>query len=128
MNKKDEDAGSKVKNNKPSKPIKLQKKSSKLYSTTGYFNTGYENGDEDWYIYQPTKSEQVTLTLSASQELDGVFEVYRNGKRVSKSDIYGQGDNEILSLKMTKGTYYVKVRDGKGRASIDPYTLSLKVK
>lgn len=128
VNKKDEDAGSKVKNNKPSKPIKLQKKSSKLYSTTGYFNTGYENGDEDWYIYQPTKSEQVTLTLSASQELDGVFEVYRNGKRVSKSDIYGQGDNEILSLKMTKGTYYVKVRDGKGRASIDPYTLSLKVK
>ncbi|MEK4758747.1 S8 family peptidase [Viridibacillus sp. FSL E2-0187] len=128
VNKKDEDAGSKVKNNKPSKPIKLQKKSSKLYSTTGYFNTGYENGDEDWYIYQPTKTEQVTLTLDASQELDGVIEVYRNGKRVAKSDIYGQGDKEILSLKMTKGTYYVKVRDGQGRASIDPYTLSLKVK
>ncbi|MGE7622415.1 S8 family peptidase [Viridibacillus sp. NPDC096237] len=128
VNKKDEDANSKVKNNKPSKPIKLQKKSNKLYTSQAYFNSGYENGDEDWFIYEPKKTEQVTLTLDTSQELDGAIEVYRNGKRVAKSDIYGKGDKEILFLKMTKGTYYVKVRDSEGHASIDPYTLSLKVK
>ncbi|MBK3495759.1 S8 family serine peptidase [Viridibacillus sp. YIM B01967] len=128
VNKKDEDANSKVKNNKPSKPIKLQKKSNKLYTSQAYFNSGYENGDEDWFIYEPKKAEQVTLTLDTSKESDGAIEVYRNGKRVAKSDIYGKGDQEILLLKMTKGTYYVKVRDSRGRASIDPYTLSLKVK
>lgn len=128
VNKKDEDANSKVKNNKPSKPIKLQKKSNKLYTSQAYFNSGYENGDEDWFSYESTKTENVTLTLDTSQESDGAIEVYRNGKRVAKSDIYGKGDQEILLLKMTKGTYHVKVRDSQGRASIDPYTLALKVK
>lgn len=128
VNKVDEDAKSKITKNKPSKPLKLKKNSSKSYSATGYFNAGYENGDSDWYVYKSTKTNQVTLSLDAGKEIDGVIEVYRNGKRVAKSDIYEQGDKEILNLKMKKGTYYVKVRDSKGRASIDSYKLSLKLK
>ncbi|MFJ8263799.1 S8 family peptidase [Rummeliibacillus sp. NPDC094406] len=128
VNKLDEDAKSKVTKNKPSKPLKLKKNSSKSYSATGFFNSGYENGDSDWYVYDSKKANQVTFTLDAGKEIDGVIEVYRNGKKVAKSDIYEQGDKEIVSLKMKKGTYYVKVRDSKGRASIDPYKLSLKIK
>ncbi|WP_397540053.1 S8 family peptidase [Rummeliibacillus pycnus] len=128
VNKIDEDAKSKVTKNKPSKPLKFKKNSSKLYSATGFFNSGYENGDSDWYVYDSKKANQVTLSLDAGKEIDGVIEVYRNGKRVVKSDIYEQSDTEIVSLKMKKGTYYVKVRDSKGRSSIDPYKLSLKIK
>ncbi|HWI46761.1 MAG TPA: S8 family serine peptidase [Rummeliibacillus sp.] len=128
VNKQDEDAKSKITKNKPSKPLKLKKNSSKSYSATGFFNSGYENGDSDWFVYDSKTANQVTLTLDAGKEIDGVIEVYRNGKRVTKSDIYEQGDKEIVSLKMNKGTYYVKVRDSKGRASIDPYKLSLKIK
>lgn len=128
VNKVDEDAKSKITKNKPSKPIKLKKNSSKSYSATGYFNSGYENGDSDWYVYKSTKTSNVTLSLDAGKEIDGVIEVYQNGKRVAKSDIYSQGDKEILNLKMKKGTYYVKVRDSKGRASIDSYKLSLNIK
>lgn len=128
VNKQDEDAKSKVTKNKPSKPLKLKKNSSKSYSATGYFNTGYEDGDSDWYVYNSKKSNQVSISLDAGKEIDGVIEIYHNGKRVVKSDIYEQGDKEIVSLKMGKGTYYVKVRDSRGRASIDPYKLSLKIK
>lgn len=128
VNRKDEDAGSKVKNNTPSKPIALKKQNSKSYAATAYLNAGYQNGDTDWFVYKATKTEQSTVTLNAGAEIDGIIEVYKNGKRVAKSDYYGQGDKEILSLKLTKGTYYIKVRDSKGHASFDPYTLSLKLK
>lgn len=128
VNMKDEDANSKIINNKPSKPLKLKKIRNTIYTATGYFNSGYENGDSDWYVYQSKKTSQGTLTLDAGKEIDGVIEVYHNGKRVAKSDIYEKGDKEILSLKLKKGTYFVKVRDSKGHASIDPYHLSLIIK
>lgn len=127
VNKKDEDAGSKVKNYIPSKPIALKKNNSKLYTAKAYLNAGYENGDEDWFIYKSQKTENATLTLDAGQQMDGVIEVFKNGKNVAKSDYYGKGDNEIMSLKMTKGTYYIKVRDAQGHTSFNPYTLSLKL-
>ena len=128
VNKTDEDAKSKITKNKPSKPLKFKKNTSKSYSATGYFNSGYENGDADWYVYDSKKEGNVTISLDAGKEIDGVIEVYQNGKRVASSDIYEKGDKEVLSLKMKKGTYYVLVRDSKGRASIDPYKLSLTVK
>ncbi|MGG0657276.1 S8 family peptidase [Rummeliibacillus pycnus] len=128
VNKQDEDAKSKITKNQPSKPLKFKKNSSKLYSATGFFNSGYEDGDSDWYVYESKKANQVTLSLDAGKEIDGMIEIYRNGKRVAKSDIYEQGDKEIVSLNLNKGTYYVKVRDSKGRSSIDPYKLSLKIK
>lgn len=128
MNNKDEDAGSKVKKNTPSKPMKLKKVKSKQYTAQAYFNAGYQNGDSDWYIYQSKKTKRVKVTLDAGPELDGVIEIYKNGKKVKSSDIYGKGDTEILFLNMTKGTYYIKVRDTKGNASLNPYKLSLELK
>ena len=125
---KDEDAGSKVTKYTPSKPIALKKNNSKLYTAKAYLNAGNENGDEDWFIYKSKKTEQAILTLDAGQAIDGVIEVYKNGKRVAKSDYYGKDDNEVMSLKMTKGTYYIKVRDAQGHTSFNPYTLSLKLK
>lgn len=58
--------------------------------------------------------------------LDGVLEVYKDGKRLSKTDLYGDGDAEKLTLNASKGTYYFKVTDRLKRASIQPYTLTVK--
>ena len=74
------------------------------------------------------KTEQATFTLDGGTGIDGVIEVYRNGKRVAKADYYGKDDNEILTLTLTKGTYYIKVRDRQGHASFVPYALSVKLK
>lgn len=128
VNKKDEDADSKVTNNKPSKPLALQKKTSKLYSATASLNAGYQSGDVDWFVYKATKTEQATIKLDAGTGIDGVIEVYKNGKKVAKSDYYGKNDQEILNVKLTKGTYYFKIRDAKGYTSFTPYTLSVKLK
>ena len=128
VNKKDEDAGSKVNKLTPSKPIALKKINNKSYTGKASFNAGYENGDEDWFVYTAKKTEQATLTLDAEAGIDGVIEVYRNGKRVVKSDYYGKNDNETLTLKLIKGNYYIKVRDRQGNASFNPYTLSVKLK
>ena len=128
MNKKDEDAASKVKNNTPSKPLVLKKNNNKLYTGKASFNAGYENGDEDWFSYTAKTTEQATFTLNAGVGIDGVIEVYRNGKRVAKSDYYGKNDNEIVSINLTKGKYYIKVRDAQGHTSFNPYTLTVKLK
>lgn len=128
VNKKDEDASSKVTNNKPSKPLALQKKTSKLYSATASLNAGYQSGDTDWFVYKPTKTEQATIKLDTGTGIDGVIEVYKNGKKVAKSDYYGKNDPEIFNIKLTKGTYYFKIRDAKGYTSFNPYTLSVNLK
>ncbi len=50
--KKDENPTSKVKNNTPTKPLAMKKVNSKLYTGKASFNTGFENGDEDWFVYK----------------------------------------------------------------------------
>ena len=86
----------------PSKPIAMKKINNKSYTGKASFNAGYENGDEDWFVYTAKKTEQATITLDAGNGIDGVIEVYRNGKRVAKSDYYGKNDNETLYLKINK--------------------------
>ncbi|MDA6151352.1 hypothetical protein OSK18_28110, partial [Escherichia coli] len=49
VNQNDEDKGSVVKKNKPSKPLMLKKSGSKLLTASGHLNAGVPNGDEDWY-------------------------------------------------------------------------------
>ena len=128
VNKKDEDAGSKVNKFTPSKPIAMKKIHNRLFTREATFNSGYENGDEDWFVYTAKKTEQATITLDGGNGIDGVIEVYRDGKRVVKSDYYGINDNETLQLKLTKGKYYIKVQDSQGHASFDPYALTIKLK
>ena len=128
VNKKDEDAGSKVNKFTPSKPISMKKIHNRLFTGEASFNSGYENGDEDWFVYTAKKTEQATITLDGGNGIDGVIEVYRDGKRVVKSDYYGINDNETLQLKLTKGKYYIKVSDSQGHASFDPYALTIKLK
>lgn len=123
----DEDASSIVKNNTPSKPIALKKVKEKYYRTDAYFNSGFENGDTDWFVYEAKQAEQVEITLDAG-ELDGVMEIYKDGKRVAKSDYYGNGDSEVILLKLSKGKYYIKVKEANGLTSITPYSVILRVK
>ncbi len=120
---KDEDAGSVVKKNIPSKPLKL--KGSKVKTATGYFNAGISNGDSDWYEYNVTKNTKGVIKLSAGQEIDGVISVYKNGKLIFKSDYYSGGDAEITPFNLKKGKYHIKVNDVNGNASMKPYKLSI---
>lgn len=128
VNTKDEDAGSKVNKFTPSKPISLKKIHNRLYTKNASLNSGYDNGDEDWFAYTARKTEQATITLDGGKGIDGVIEVYRDGKRIAKSDYYGINDSETFQLKLTKGKYYIKVKDSQGHASFDPYTLTIKLK
>ncbi|AMW98052.1 hypothetical protein ATY39_00650 [Rummeliibacillus stabekisii] len=120
---KDEDAGSVVKKNIPSKPLKL--KGTKVKTATGYFNAGITKGDSDWYEYNVTKNTKGVIKLSAGQEIDGVISVYKNGKLVLKSDYYSGGDAEITPFNLKKGRYHIKVNDVNGNASMKPYKLSI---
>ncbi|MFD0050286.1 S8 family serine peptidase [Actinomycetes bacterium NPDC127524] len=125
VNLKDEDASSKVRHNTPSKPLQFKKVNSKTYSSSASLNAGVGEGDEDWFAFTSVKTQTGVITLKAGNEIDGVIEVYKNGKRVAYSDYYAQGDSEILSLNLSKGTYYIKVRDSKGNASFNQYGLTI---
>ncbi|MGN1400032.1 MAG: S8 family peptidase [Bacillus sp. (in: firmicutes)] len=128
FNQADEDAKSIVKNNIPSKPIKMiELTKGKKWERTGKINAfNTKKSDEDWFELKLTKTVTGQLTLSGGKELDGAFDIYKNGKRIAGSDRYGKNDTEVLNIKLSKGTYHIKVRDAQGTASLSPYKLTFK--
>ncbi|MCM3733439.1 S8 family serine peptidase [Fictibacillus nanhaiensis] len=127
VNTKDEDAGSVVKNNVPSKPIALKRNSTKEWESKGYLNAGVANGDTDWYTFSFDKSHTGQITFS-NEMIDGVISLYDSkGKLVATSDTYALGDAEVLNYNIKGGKYYIKVTDGFGRATLTPYSLKMKI-
>lgn len=122
----DEDHDSIVKNNIPSKPLAIPSKGKNLWSSTGYLNAGVPFGDEDWYVLNLDKTTKGKMELTAGAEVDGVISIYKNGKLVTESNQYPEGDTEIIHFNLTKGTYHIKIRDTFGNTTITPYKLSIK--
>lgn len=122
---KDEDAKNIVKKNTPSKAIAISKKTSKIYEKSAYLNPGQKTGDSDWFVHNVKTNGKLSATLTIPSDLDGVLEIYKNGKKLAKADYYGDGDTEKVSLKVTKGKYYFKVNDRLKRASVHPYKLTI---
>lgn len=125
VNKNDEDKDSIVKNNIPSKPLKLKAKSAKHLQATGHLNAGIPYGDEDWYELKLDKNTKGTIELATGIEVDGVISLYKNGKLVTTADYYASGDTEVLNFNLSKGTYHIKVRDSFGNTTLNPYTLNV---
>ncbi|MGG0177657.1 S8 family serine peptidase [Gottfriedia acidiceleris] len=120
---KDEDAGSIVKNNVPTKPISLKFQSGK-FSNVGFINMTNNIGDADYYKLVQKSDGNKTIKLEVPFDLDGVVTVYNSkGKQVAFSDFYSNGDNEIFNVNLKKGNYYIKVEDFNGNASAMPYKL-----
>lgn len=125
---KDEDADSKVRNNIPSKPLKIKKVKTGHYQNKGYLNAGVPYGDEDWYEFSVGKNSKGQIEFSAGVEVDGEISLYKNGKLIARSNYYASGDEEVLPFNLTKGIYHIKVRDAFGNTTINPYTLSVRLK
>ncbi|MDP4170905.1 MAG: PPC domain-containing protein, partial [Bacillota bacterium] len=125
FNQRDEDKGSIVKNNIPSKPIALKAAGSKELRATGSLNAGIPYGDEDWYTFTVGKEMKGKIVLDTGMEVDGVISLYKDGKLLSQADYYPEGDSEVLYFDLKKGTYHIKVRDINGNTTLNPYTLSV---
>jgi serine protease len=124
---KDEDAGSTVTNNIPSKPIVLKGKNGQ-YDAKGLFNAGFGFGDKDFYQLTLSKDAVVSFTLKTDETLDGKVAIYdQNGTLQQEFDYYGTGDSEEGTLHLKKGTYYIEVSESLGRASSNPYELKVNV-
>lgn len=122
----DEDKGSIVKKNIPSKPIGLKSTAKGEWRKTGLLNAGIVNGDADWYSLKLDKDFKGTISFLTGKETDGVVDIYQNGKLVVHSDRYFVGDSEIVPVNLKAGTYHLKVTDANGNASHSPYTLLVK--
>ncbi|MFV2047008.1 S8 family peptidase [Metabacillus sp. YM-086] len=127
-NKVDEDKGSVIKNNVPSKPISLSKDKSGKLTGTGYLNPSTGKGDVDYYkLVIPNAKQKYKVSLDVPTDIDGVISLYEaNGKQILKKDLYGKGDSEEFYVNLKKGTYFFKVEDKNGNASISPYKLTLQ--
>ncbi|MEN8701913.1 S8 family serine peptidase [Bacillus infantis] len=123
---KDEDAHNSNKEIGKIKPVKLVKSASGAYSKKGWFNPGIGYGDEDWYSFTVGSKHTVSISLTASQEIDGVIELYQNGKKIASSDLYQAGDAETLRITLAKGQYWVKVKEALNQASAEPYELKIQ--
>lgn len=123
--KKDEDAGSVVRNNVPSKPLSL-KQSGNMYKAAGYLNASVDYGDKDYYAFTAAKDGKFTVQLAGGVTMDGVISIYNGkGELVQTFDNYGEGDSEIATVALKKGKYYIVVEDSFARPSAQPYTLSI---
>lgn len=122
-NRKDEDQGSVVKNNVPSKPVTLGKN----LTAKGYLNLTSNKGDSDYYKLNLSSMKKVKVTLEVPSDIDGKVTIYNSkGSQVAVIDSYAKGDNEVREITLAKGTYFVKVEDYFGNASTDPYTLRIQ--
>lgn len=123
---KDEDAGSIVKNNVPTKPRSVRFKSGKS-SNIGYINMTNNKGDTDYYKLVQSIDGKRTIKLEVPFDIDGKVTVYNSiGKKIAISDYYSDGDYEIFNIAIKKGSYYIKVEDSNGDASPLPYKLIIK--
>jgi subtilisin family serine protease len=123
----DEDKGSVIKKNVPSKPISLNADKKGNLSGTGYMNVSSNKGDVDYYkLVIKDQKQKYKVKLQLPKDLDGVIALYEaNGKQLLNKDHYGLGDSEDFYINLKKGTYYFKVEDANGTASISPYQLTL---
>ncbi|MBM7704001.1 S8 family serine peptidase [Metabacillus iocasae] len=127
LNTKDEDAHSKVVNNIPSKPLSLKKINDKKWEAKAFLNAGVPFGDKDYYQFDVAAKGNYTFTFQTPVELDGVVTVYNaKGQVVKKLDHYMMGDQEIDTLSLEKGKYFVEVKDADLRSSSNPYTLTIQ--
>jgi hypothetical protein len=124
-NRKDEDHGSVIKNNVPSKPIALKKEKNGFVGT-GWFNVS-NKGDVDVYKLTLDKNQKINIKLDVPADIDGVVTLYEaKGKQLVKADQYGKGDAEYFVANLKKGTYFIKVEDVYGNASVSPYKLTIQ--
>ncbi|KOO37216.1 S8 family peptidase [Priestia koreensis] len=123
---KDEDAGSVVRNNVPSKPLELKPEAPGLWTAKGHLNAGITHGDKDWYVLNLKKAAKGTMTFEFGGEIDGVISLYKDGKLLSTSNHYVDGDAEIMPFNLGKGKYHIEVKDVNGNSTINPYKLSVK--
>jgi cell wall-associated protease len=128
INNKDEDVASKVVNGKPTKPIAFNKVNPNLWEQTAYFNSGIGYGDEDWFVFTLDRDRSGVIKLESPIEIDGKIELYQNGKRIHTADFYPEGDPEVLSTSLKKGTYHIKVTSKFGYASLSSYKLKVYMK
>ncbi|OES45055.1 S8 family peptidase [Domibacillus iocasae] len=120
------DGDGKVVNHVPAKPLALKTTNGK-YGARGYFNAGVSFGDIDHFVLKMIKEGTVAFSFSAGKNLDGVMEIYNaKGALVASFDRYGKDDEELASLKLPKGNYYIELSEANGTASTTPYELIVK--
>ncbi|WP_338751724.1 S8 family serine peptidase [Bacillus sp. FJAT-52991] len=120
------DGDGKVVNHVPQKPLSLKKAKDHLY-TNGYMNAEVPFGDVDHFALNVAKDKRYAITLQMESGLDGKVEIYNEkGGLVASFDHYGSGDEEIAFVNLKKGKYFIEVSETQGRASAQPYKLTVK--
>lgn len=118
----DEDGASIVHNNLPTKPILFRQISPTTAAQKAYLNITDNKGDIDYFHFVAAASSTYKIQVDVPSDLDAVVTVYDGkGQQIAVADQYGSGDYEALTIALTKGSYFIKVEDSFGNASISPY-------
>ena len=116
----------------PNEPNDVPARATDLANLTASGTISVE-GDTDWYRYQETQNQSVTIAVTPAgfdgrvRNLDPVLEVYdANLGRIDAVDDVGPGQSESVAIATTPGTYYLKVHNFNGAADTRPYTVSVE--
>ena len=128
MNRVDEDAKATYKNGIPSIRLPLKNINKTTLVGTGYLNAGVAGGDKDFFTFSNEKDRTIDFSLTMpTPGMNGKVTFYdTKGKLIKAFDRYTANDDEVGSIYLKKGTYFIKVEDTNGQSDYDPYELDIK--
>ena len=128
MNRVDEDAKAAYKNGIPSIRLPLKNINKTTLVGTGYLNAGVAGGDKDFFTFTNEINRTINFSLTMpTPGMNGKVTFYdAKGKLIKAFDRYTANDDEVGSIFLNKGTYFIKVEDTNGQSDYDPYELDIK--
>lgn len=109
--------------------IPFSEVSNGTWQTKGFLPFGDPKKTENRYRFTAEANGTYEIKFDMPIDIDGVLAIYTNtGRLIKEVDYYGAGDAEFLTLNLTKGSYFIGVKDYFGHTSVSPFTLTVKKK
>ncbi|WP_017726201.1 S8 family serine peptidase [Halalkalibacterium ligniniphilum] len=104
------------------------RKAGNTWTGKDFLKVGTERGHLDYYSFKLDKKQKVRMTFDTPMDIDGELTLFdAHGKELAQSNYYMAGDSEVIVKTLTKGTYYVGVRDANDNPSFNPYDVTVEI-
>lgn len=91
-----------------------------------YYGKINATGDEDFYKVSVPQAGVLSVALNPPYSMDGVLTLFDSSRnKVGEGDDFYAGDQERVGLKVSPGTYYIKVNDFNESPSEENYNIRI---
>lgn len=92
----------------------------------GFVSEAGKADEYDWYVVDVAEESEVSINLTASQDLGASLYIYGEDAAKVIASTYGRNKKLKLNKRLDKGTYYIRVARSGGGKGNGSYTLTSK--